>query len=904
MTQTDLTRSLTALAFHFIALAGIASAQCPEWSSAFHLPGADNDVRAGISFGGSPGAPDLIIGGTFDRVNGIAARRLARWNGTSWSEAAAVGVGNASPHVSSLTVWDSGSGPELYVGGSFTNIGGVTAEGIARWNGTTWSPLGLGVSGTVYAMTVFDDGSGPALFVGGAFTVAGGMSAARIAKWNGSAWSTVGPSGANGAVYALEVHDAGTGPALYAGGDFSFLGVSTNRVSRWNGTAWTSVPGNPNGAVLALESWNDGTGPGLYACGDFSQYQGSAWGIARWNGTAWAAVGGGLTVTSGFPYISAVRKFDDGTGEALYVSGQMNFAGGNPASGIAKWNGTAWSALGSGLSTTSSATGAISLATWDVSGAARLIAGGFFSNAGGSAVQGLAAWAGAWSTLGSGAGVTGPVYALTLHDDGSGPAMFAAGNFLAVAGSPNTIRIGKWTGVTWAPLGSGADGTIEDLISFNDGSGPALFAAGGFANVGGVASPRCAKWNGSVWSNASVGLTPGPHPLLVVYDDGTGPGLYDLRALQKWNGTSWVATTWMPPISRIAATTVQETSGESLYISGTRTVLMMPDRRVSKFDGTNWTIIGDAFDVEPHWLCAFDDGTGPTVYAFGLFTMVGATPIASAAKWDGAAWVAMGSGLVGNLSTAGDVRATASTPAFGMSGPKLYVGGTFVSAGGNAALNLASWDGATWSGVDGGTNAAVHALSAVNQPSGPELFAGGTFTFAGGKSSARIARYASTCTLLTSFCAGDGSGTACPCANLGSAGRGCASSSFAQGAVLSTSGLAGASAATDSLVLTASDITGPGLFFQGTGQFAGGAGISFGDGLLCAGGTITRMGVVFPTGNSASYPGGLTPSPIHIAGATTSGDVRTYQCWYRDAPMFCSPSTFNLTQGVSLTWGL
>jgi hypothetical protein len=106
------------------------------------------------------------------------------------------------------------------------------------------------------------------------------------------------------------------------------------------------------------------------------------------------------------------------------------------------------------------------------------------------------------------------------------------------------------------------------------------------------------------------------------------------------------------------------------------------------------------------------------------------------------------------------------------------------------------------------------------------------------------------------------------------------------------------------LVLTASNITGPGLFFQGTGTAAGGAGFPFGDGLLCVSAGIIRMGIVFPSGNSASYPGGLTPAPIHVAGAPiAAGDLRHYQCWYRDAVAFCAPDTFNLTQGLSVTFG-
>jgi hypothetical protein len=151
----------------------------------------------------------------------------------------------------------------------------------------------------------------------------------------------------------------------------------------------------------------------------------------------------------------------------------------------------------------------------------------------------------------------------------------------------------------------------------------------------------------------------------------------------------------------------------------------------------------------------------------------------------------------------------------------------------------------------------------------------------------------------TPFCDGSAVGTTClACGNNGGAGRGCANSSFAAGGLLTNSG--NASIGADTLVLTASSITGPGLFFRGTGLAANP--ITFGDGMLCAAVGIVRMGVVFPVAGSASYPGGLTPAPIHIAGGDASGDTRHYQCWYRDAVVFCSASTFNLTQGLTLTW--
>jgi hypothetical protein len=151
----------------------------------------------------------------------------------------------------------------------------------------------------------------------------------------------------------------------------------------------------------------------------------------------------------------------------------------------------------------------------------------------------------------------------------------------------------------------------------------------------------------------------------------------------------------------------------------------------------------------------------------------------------------------------------------------------------------------------------------------------------------------------TSFCTGDAVGTTClGCGNNGAAGRGCANSSFATGSVLANSGSASISA--DTLVLTASSLTGPGLFFQSNGLISP---ITFGDGMLCAAIGIIRMGVVFPTAGVASYPGGSTPSPIHIAGGPiAANDVKHYQVWYRDAVPFCTGDTYNLTQGLSITW--
>ncbi|MBL8861076.1 MAG: hypothetical protein JNK02_03610 [Planctomycetes bacterium] len=152
----------------------------------------------------------------------------------------------------------------------------------------------------------------------------------------------------------------------------------------------------------------------------------------------------------------------------------------------------------------------------------------------------------------------------------------------------------------------------------------------------------------------------------------------------------------------------------------------------------------------------------------------------------------------------------------------------------------------------------------------------------------------------TPFCFGDGTGAACPCGNSGTAGNGCASSVNANGANLTTSGSATISG--DTLALLGSGMpNSSALYFQGTGTLGGGLGVAFGDGLRCAGGSIIRLGTKNNVAGASQYPV-LGDLSVSVRGLNSAGDFRVYQVWYRNAAAFCTPSTFNLSNGVSLTW--
>ena len=378
--------------------------------------------------------------------------------------------------VMALTVFDDGGGPALYAGGGFSTAGDTTVNKIAKLQGDQWLPLGTGIgaaNGQVWVMGEFDDGTGPALFVGGDFTVAGGQEVNHIAKWDGSTWSPVGQGTSATVRGAMTVFDDGSAPALYVGGDFITAGgIEVNHVAKWDGEQWSALGSGVSGefhSVRALCVFDDGNGPALYAGGNFAVAGGIIVnGIAKWDGSTWSAVGGG--VGHGQPGSRLVRGLivhNDGRGLALYATGQFASAGGVPAPGIARWDGESWSALGEGITSEpgSTPTGRRLVVFDDGSGPA-LYVGGTFTFAGGETVNYIAKWDGtSWSSLES--GLNDSVHAVVVFDEGDGPALFVGGGF-TMAGDIPSVRIAKWASICVADFDGDGDGDIDliDLQAF------------------------------------------------------------------------------------------------------------------------------------------------------------------------------------------------------------------------------------------------------------------------------------------------------------------------------------------------------------------------------------------------------------------------------------------------------
>ncbi|MCC7387876.1 MAG: hypothetical protein IT431_03820 [Phycisphaerales bacterium] len=339
-----------------------------------------------------------------------------------------------------------------------------------------WSPdpSAPGFIGEITALVVHDDGSGPALYAGGDFAEIGGSPANHIARWNGSAWEQVG-DGVAAAINDLAVFDWGEGPRLIASGTLYLTGRSS--LAFWDGQAWLAVPGTPN----TWTGWmgvSEVTGAAeLFVGMPVTGY------IRRWDGSTWREVGDGL-----FTVPQAFAEFDDGDGEALFAAGGL--------AALYKFDGSDWAAIDGDFSIN----GVVeALAVFDDGSGEALYLGGQFSRVPHllDALR-VASWdGGTWRQVG--AGFDGPVHDLTVFDDGSGPALYAAGSFTHSGGTP-VSRIARWDGAAWSALGSGVDGPVTAMLSIPSpgaaGLPDGVFVAGEFGHAGGLDAPSLAVWAG------------------------------------------------------------------------------------------------------------------------------------------------------------------------------------------------------------------------------------------------------------------------------------------------------------------------------------------------------------------------------------------------------------------------
>ena len=586
----------------------------------------------------------------------------------------------------------------LYLGGDFSSAGGVPVNRIAKWDGQSWSALGSGIGGVVYALSV----RGTDLYVGGNFATAGGIQAQGIAKWDGSAWSALG-SGIGGVSSVVHCF-AWSGDDLYVGGSFSTAGLSVGSgVAKWDGANWTALGEGVNGRVEAMAV----AGGNLYVGGSFSAAGGMpAQRIAKWNGSTWSALGSGLFRDIGFgptvngATVSALSVFEGN----LYVGGYFGKAGSISVANVACWDGGSWSGVGSGLPG-----GVSSLAVFQNS----LYAGGGFTSSGGAMVNRVARWNGVdWLQLGTGldAGVRVLLPA--------GNELYAGGFFSGLpndpAADPEMVTFGyvaRWSGSDWFPLSSGLSGPVTALAS-SDGK---LYVGGDFTRAGGQKAIGIAMWDGNRWSPLGPGLNGVVYSLAVVPGgivaggDFTMAGDTEVNAIAKWDGVQWTALGQGLEGSDGAYVFAVTTHADDLYAGGMfGTAGGVVANNVARWDGSEWHPLGQGVNDAVASLLVSEE----SLFVGGAFTSAGSNPASRIARWSGTTWSPLGSGCDGNVLALAEIDGS------------LYVGGNFSFAGGVYTPGIARWDDNLWSDLGAWPNGYVRTLAVANG----ELLVGGGFS--------------------------------------------------------------------------------------------------------------------------------------------------------------------------------
>jgi hypothetical protein len=272
---------------------------------------------------------------------------------------------------------------------------------------------------------------------------------------------------------------------------------------------WNNLGHGPTATTPAINGKVEtylSVGNMLYVGGDFTNAGNikAADHIAKWNGSKWAAIGSGLGDAASAVYSMAVD------GNHVYAGGSFQNAGGDlAADSIAVYDGTRWRSLahstpGSPLD------GPVFAMT--IIGRVLYVGGGFDNANGIDAADSIAAYnmdTGHWAAMLPGPGELSTVSSIVT--DGHGGLFVGSSSSSGnIAGIPQADYVAEWNGGTsWSALGAnqaGTDGAITGRVRGLSRSGNNLYVVGDFTGARGIAgADYIARWDGAQWSAVGSG---------------------------------------------------------------------------------------------------------------------------------------------------------------------------------------------------------------------------------------------------------------------------------------------------------------------------------------------------------------------------------------------------------------
>lgn len=274
----------------------------------------------------------LYAAGNFSLAGGTQANGIAKWNGSTWDSMYCSGLNINPPNIYAVVRYKG----ELYAEGNFWS---TTARHFVKWNGNCWDSISK-VQGSFQKFIIYNND----IYACGNFTNVGGVSANYIAKYDGSNWNAMpGDTAWNYNIYSIAFYNG----ELYAAGGFYNANTGMRGIAKWNGTFWEKPGGVTLYGTLAgvtdMIIYNNE----LYIAGSFTKSNGNVGdNIQKWNGTGWSEVGGGTGGVFNDPQYGYIFDLETNNNK-LYAVGTFEYAGGVPANRIGIWDGVNWSGFSS-----------------------------------------------------------------------------------------------------------------------------------------------------------------------------------------------------------------------------------------------------------------------------------------------------------------------------------------------------------------------------------------------------------------------------------------------------------------------------------------------------------------------------------------------------------------------------
>ena len=338
---------------------------------------------------------------------------------------------------------------------------GLTSTGLGAQCASTWSAMAGGVGNSIFVLglTTLPNGN---VVATGRFTLAGGVPVGQVARWDGVAWSPLG-TGVGPQPWGPEAVASSAGGDVFVGGYFQQAGtIAANSIARWDGSSWSALGSGVSGCigcgVSAITVLQNGD---LIVGGSFDTAGGvPAACIARWDGSAWSALGQGFDQNT----VLAIAELPDGS---IVAGGSIYSSGGAVVNHLARWDGSSWTSLGGGA-TGSFVSEFLLLPDGD------LVVAGAFSSAGGVPAANIAIWDGqGFSALGAGLGDQARSLALLPNGD------LVVGGYFTTAGGVPANGLARWDGTTWSEFGGGVSGGFLTAVHALATPRPGMLVAGG-----------------------------------------------------------------------------------------------------------------------------------------------------------------------------------------------------------------------------------------------------------------------------------------------------------------------------------------------------------------------------------------------------------------------------------------